>query len=262
MKVECRGIRTCGHVPGGQAAVGAVPAVAGYSAGMNSRPAPFDELDRKIITALMANARTSFAEIGAAIGLSATAVKRRVDRLRETGVITGFTATVEPSALGWRTEAYVEVYCEGAAPPRRLAEVVRNHPEITAAMTVTGGADALLHVRATGRGALREGAGAHPDRAVHPEDDQLHGAVPSPPGKPGGGGYPPCPEQHIERRSRPALMPSKTQHSCADTQSLSLVERRAQFLPWCTSRWSIPQEAEESLCARQPCAAPPALSRL
>ncbi len=115
---------------------------------MNSRPGPFDELDRKIVSALMANARTSFAEIGAEIGLSATAVKRRVDRLRESGVITGFTATVRPSALGWRTEAYVEVYCEGAAPPRRLAEVVRGYPEITAAMTVTGGADALLHVRA------------------------------------------------------------------------------------------------------------------
>ncbi|MDR3083028.1 MAG: Lrp/AsnC family transcriptional regulator [Streptomyces sp.] len=116
---------------------------------MSSRPTAFDELDRKIITALTANARSSFAEIGATIGLSATAVKRRVDRLRETGVITGFTATVKPSALGWRTEAYVEVYCEGAAPPRRLAEVVRSHPEITAAMTVTGDADALLHVRAT-----------------------------------------------------------------------------------------------------------------
>ncbi|MFH9711191.1 Lrp/AsnC family transcriptional regulator [Streptomyces luteogriseus] len=115
---------------------------------MNSRSTPFDELDRKIITALMANARTSFAEIGTAIGLSATAVKRRVDRLRETGVITGFSATVKPSALGWRSEAYVEVYCEGAAPPRRLAQVVRDYPEIAAAMTVTGGADALLHVRA------------------------------------------------------------------------------------------------------------------
>lgn len=115
---------------------------------MNSGPTPFDELDRKIITALMANARTSFAEIGAVVGLSSTAVKRRVDRLRDTGVITGFTATVKPSALGWRTEAYVEVYCEGAAPPRRLAEVVRGYPEIAAAMTVTGGADALLHVRA------------------------------------------------------------------------------------------------------------------
>ncbi|MFD3930421.1 Lrp/AsnC family transcriptional regulator [Streptomyces sp. NPDC058614] len=116
---------------------------------MSSKPAMFDDIDRKIITALMANARTSFAEIGAAVGLSATAVKRRVDRLRETGVITGFTATVKPAALGWRTEAYVEVYCEGAAPPRRIAEVVRNYPEIAAAMTVTGGADALLHVRAT-----------------------------------------------------------------------------------------------------------------
>ncbi|NGO11771.1 Lrp/AsnC family transcriptional regulator [Streptomyces sp. HC44] len=115
---------------------------------MSPKSAPFDELDRKIVTALMANARTSFAVIGAAVGLSATAVKRRVDRMRETGVVTGFTATVQPAALGWLTEAYVEVYCEGAAPPRRLAEVVRNHPEITAAMTVTGGADALLHVRA------------------------------------------------------------------------------------------------------------------
>lgn len=83
---------------------------------MNSRPGGFDALDRQIVTALTANARSSFAEIGAAVGLSATAVKRRVDRLRETGVITGFTATVKPSALGWRTEAYVEVYCEG---PRR-----------------------------------------------------------------------------------------------------------------------------------------------
>lgn len=98
---------------------------------MSSRPAPFDELDRQIVTALMANARTSFAEIGAAVGLSSTAVKRRVDRLRETGVITGFTATVRPSALGWRTEAYVEVYCEGAARPggwRRWCATIRRSP--------------------------------------------------------------------------------------------------------------------------------------
>ncbi|MFD5319687.1 Lrp/AsnC family transcriptional regulator [Streptomyces sp. NPDC127098] len=116
---------------------------------MTRPPVPLDDLDRKIVAALIANARTSFAEIGAAIGLSAPAVKRRVDRMREAGVITGFTATVLPGALGWRTEAYVEVYCDSAAPPRRLAEVVRDYPEITAAMTVTGGADALLHIRAT-----------------------------------------------------------------------------------------------------------------
>ncbi|TDC08700.1 Lrp/AsnC family transcriptional regulator [Streptomyces sp. 8K308] len=116
---------------------------------MTRPPVALDDLDRKIVAALIANARTSFAEIGAAIGLSAPAVKRRVDRMREAGVITGFTATVLPGALGWRTEAYVEVYCDSAAPPRRLAEVVRDYPEIIAAMTVTGGADALLHIRAT-----------------------------------------------------------------------------------------------------------------
>ncbi|MCP9956608.1 MULTISPECIES: Lrp/AsnC family transcriptional regulator [Streptomyces] len=116
---------------------------------MTAKPMPFDELDRKIVATLMANARASFSEIGAAIGLSATAVKRRVDRLRKADVITGFRATVRPSALGWRTEAYIEVYCDNAAPPRRLAEVARKYPEIAAAMTVTGAADALLHVRAT-----------------------------------------------------------------------------------------------------------------
>ncbi|WP_406002237.1 Lrp/AsnC family transcriptional regulator [Streptomyces sp. NBC_00829] len=115
---------------------------------MSRRGAELDELDRKIIAALMADARASLREIGLSIGLSAPAVKRRVDRLREQEVITGFTTVVKPSALGWHTEAYVEVFCEGAAPPRRLAEVVRNHPEIQSAVTVTGRADALLHIRA------------------------------------------------------------------------------------------------------------------
>jgi DNA-binding Lrp family transcriptional regulator len=115
---------------------------------MPYQPLSLDALDRKILSALVANARTSFVEIGQEIGLSPAAVKRRVDRMREAEVITGFTTLVRPSALGWRTEAYVEVYCDSAAPPRRLAEVARAYPEIVAAMTVTGGADALLHIRA------------------------------------------------------------------------------------------------------------------
>ncbi|MFE3556194.1 Lrp/AsnC family transcriptional regulator [Streptomyces sp. NPDC059193] len=121
-----------------------------------TKSTPFDDLDRKIIAALIGNARVSFAEIGTAIGLSATAVKRRVDRLRKADVITGFRATVRPAALGWRTEAYIEVYCDSAAPPRRLAEVARKYPEIAAAMTVTGAADALLHIRATDVGHFEE----------------------------------------------------------------------------------------------------------
>lgn len=123
---------------------------------MNVKSVPFDELDRKIVAILIANARASFSEMGTAIGLSATAVKRRVDRLRKADVITGFRATVRPAALGWRTEAYIEVYCDSAAPPGRLAEVARKYPEIAAAMTVTGAADALLHIRATDVGHFEE----------------------------------------------------------------------------------------------------------
>ncbi|MBA4863177.1 Lrp/AsnC family transcriptional regulator [Streptomyces sp. PSKA54] len=115
---------------------------------MAHQPLSLDDLDRKILSALVANARTSFVEIGHDIGLSPAAVKRRVDRMREAEIITGFTTLVRPSVLGWRTEAYVEVYCDSAAPPRRLAEVARTYPEVVAAMTVTGDADALLHIRA------------------------------------------------------------------------------------------------------------------
>ncbi|MFV0126316.1 Lrp/AsnC family transcriptional regulator [Streptomyces sp. HMX112] len=123
---------------------------------MTATSPSFDELDRQIITILIDNARASFAEIGKAIGLSATAVKRRVDRLRKADVITGFRATVRPAALGWRTEAYIEVYCDSAASPRRIAEVARKYPEIASAMTVTGAADALLHIRATDVGHFEE----------------------------------------------------------------------------------------------------------
>lgn len=76
-------------------------------------------------------------------------MKRRVDRLVRTGAITGFTAKVEPSALGWTTEAYVELFCRGKTPPSEIGMAVARHPEVISACTVTGEADALLHIRAT-----------------------------------------------------------------------------------------------------------------
>ena len=107
-----------------------------------------DELDRKIVAALVEDARATYAEVGAEVGLSAPAVKRRVDRLLSSGAITGFSARVDPTALGWTTEAYVELYCRGRTSPADIAVAVSKHPEITDACTVTGEADALLHIRA------------------------------------------------------------------------------------------------------------------
>jgi DNA-binding Lrp family transcriptional regulator len=107
-----------------------------------------DELDRRIVAALVEDARATYAEVGAQVGLSAPAVKRRVDRLRASGAITGFSARVDPTALGWTTEAYVELYCRGRTSPADIAAAVSKHPEIIDACTVTGEADPLLHIRA------------------------------------------------------------------------------------------------------------------
>src|ERR1700744_2988883 len=107
-----------------------------------------DDIDARIITALIKDAPASYEGIGNEIGLSAPAVKRRVYRLRASGAITGFSARVDPSALGWTTEAYVELFCRGRTSPSEIAAAVGKHPEVIAACTVTGEADALLHIRA------------------------------------------------------------------------------------------------------------------
>jgi len=96
----------------------------------------------------VADARASYADIGSRVSLSAPAVKRRVDRLRAAGVIRGFTAVVDPAAVGWTTEAFIELFCTGRTTPAQIAVATRRHPEVVAAYTVSGEADALVHLRA------------------------------------------------------------------------------------------------------------------
>jgi DNA-binding Lrp family transcriptional regulator len=107
-----------------------------------------DDIDARIVVCLIRDARASYALVGSEVGLSAPAVKRRVDRLRATGAITGFSARVDPVAMGWTTEAYVELFCGGRTSPQEIAVAVRRYPEVVDACTVTGEADALIHIRA------------------------------------------------------------------------------------------------------------------
>jgi DNA-binding Lrp family transcriptional regulator len=107
-----------------------------------------DALDHRVIGCLVRDGRATYAEIGAEVGLSAPAAKRRVDRLRASGAIRGFTVVVDPSALGWTTEAYVEVYCHGTVSPQDLRRSLERVPEVVGACTVSGTADALLHMLA------------------------------------------------------------------------------------------------------------------
>ena len=107
-----------------------------------------DAIDRQIIALMRENSRRSFQDIGAHVALSAPAVKRRVDRLEETGVLKGYTTIVDPGAMGWQTHAFVALYCEGRMSAGEVRHAVEHHPEVVAAYTVAGEASAVLHVRA------------------------------------------------------------------------------------------------------------------
>ena len=113
-----------------------------------------DEVDRAIVALLRENARRSYQDIGTHVHLSAPAVKRRVDRLEQDGVLIGYTAIVDPDAFGWHAEAFVDLYCEGSMPAGAIKEAVQREPGVISAHTVAGEASALLHVLAADTKAL------------------------------------------------------------------------------------------------------------
>lgn len=108
-----------------------------------------DEIDRQIVARLRTGARRSFREIGEAVGLSAPAVKRRVDRLEASGLITGYAAVLDPEQLGWPMQAIVFLFCQGTMDAAEVKSAVEEHAEVVAAYTVAGEASAVLLVRAS-----------------------------------------------------------------------------------------------------------------
>jgi DNA-binding Lrp family transcriptional regulator len=115
-----------------------------------------DQIDRQIVALLREDARRSFQDIGSRVSLSAPAVKRRVDRLETSGVIRGYTATIDPQAYGWGTHAFVELFCEGRMSGAEVRDAVAEHPEVEGAYTIAGAPSAIIHVRASDTTHLEE----------------------------------------------------------------------------------------------------------
>jgi len=96
-----------------------------------------DEIDRRILTELQDEGRVTMAELGRRVNLSAPAVGERVQRLEESGIITGYTAVVDPRAVGYPIAAVVRI-----RPARRqlhkVPEVARATPEVVECNRVTG----------------------------------------------------------------------------------------------------------------------------
>ncbi|MFI6906936.1 Lrp/AsnC family transcriptional regulator [Nonomuraea sp. NPDC050394] len=106
-----------------------------------------DEIDDRLLRLLREDGRRTFSEMATEVGLSVAAVKRRVDRLREAGVITGFTVQVDYAKLGWGIEAFTEVRYSGATPVSEILRSTTAVPEIQAVFTIAGDPDALIHLR-------------------------------------------------------------------------------------------------------------------
>ena len=106
-----------------------------------------DDVDRKILSLLLEDARRTYDDIGRRVNLSAPSVKRRVDRMRASGALQGCTAVVDHAAMGWQTEALVELFYRPGTTLDEVAETLRDHPEVVEAWSVTGDADAIARVR-------------------------------------------------------------------------------------------------------------------
>jgi Lrp/AsnC family leucine-responsive transcriptional regulator len=106
-----------------------------------------DGTDLEIVALLERDARRPLADIGRHVSLSAPAVKRRMDRLEELGVITGYTVTVDHAKLGRPLEAFSELRFAGNTKVDEISTIAKDIPEVRAVFTIAGDPDALVWLR-------------------------------------------------------------------------------------------------------------------
>src|SRR5882724_4927079 len=117
-----------------------------------TRPDALDKLDKAILRCLQENGRETYDVIGAQVGLSASAVLRRVKHLEQIGVIDRYVALVKPEAVGLGLTAYITVrlekHTEGHKrnPMDLFRASVQTWPEVVECAALTGEMDYLLRV--------------------------------------------------------------------------------------------------------------------
>jgi DNA-binding Lrp family transcriptional regulator len=113
-----------------------------------------DDIDSRIIAALRADGRASITAVAEAAHVSRANAYARLSRLLEDGVITGFTAKVDPVRSGRGSSAYVTLRVEQASW-HELRDRLREIPEVEHFALVGGDFDVILLVRARDNADLR-----------------------------------------------------------------------------------------------------------
>lgn len=104
-----------------------------------------DGIGRKILLELQENARMPFTELGKRVGLSTPAVMDRVRRLEDAGIIKGYRADVDFSAMGYPILAFIAVNVVGDFMPR-MSKLAKSIPEILECHRVTGSNTFMIKV--------------------------------------------------------------------------------------------------------------------
>ncbi len=118
---------------------------------MPDNPA-LDKLDKAILRALQHNGRETYEVVGEQVGLSASAVLRRVKRMEEAGIIDRYVALVRPESVGLGLTAYINVRLEKHTehhkrnPMDAFRASVQAWPEVVECVALTGEMDFLLRV--------------------------------------------------------------------------------------------------------------------
>ncbi|MFZ1692827.1 MAG: Lrp/AsnC family transcriptional regulator [Flavobacteriales bacterium] len=111
-----------------------------------------DAIDRRILQALQAQGRSTYDELAASVGLSASATLRRVKRLEDSGVIAGYAALLAPERVGLGLTAYINVRLtkhtalDQRSPMESVTAAVQTWPEVVECAALTGEMDYLLRV--------------------------------------------------------------------------------------------------------------------
>ncbi len=119
-----------------------------------------DEIDRSLLELLQANAKASNAELAEAVGLTVSSVFERVKKLEHRGIITGYTAKVDPARVGKDLLAFVRLsFADTQGNVRdgleRLRDVCQREPDILECHDVAGEDCIVLKIRSRGTSELQ-----------------------------------------------------------------------------------------------------------
>jgi Lrp/AsnC family transcriptional regulator, leucine-responsive regulatory protein len=96
-----------------------------------------DETSWAILEALQENARISYAELGKRVGLTSPAVAERVRKMEDAGIISGYHAEVNLSALGYPISVVIQLRLNELRS-KEIDTLMRNTPEVTTCYHLTG----------------------------------------------------------------------------------------------------------------------------